>query len=157
MNKLLASDYRGHIPPGRLFDRVHGAEPIRGDDGRVWTHREFIDLHMNYIELPTAYRTLEYPEMDAREAEELNAKVLDTFRSYLKRCGVRPSAGMEWVLESMGDLSYQEAALVEDALLGAQPLTPDQQDLLRRLHDAVSKAECSRPVPASEGRRHHAA
>jgi hypothetical protein len=144
MNALLASDYRGRIPPGLLRQRVYDAEPIVGDDGRPWNHHDFIDLYLNQIELPEAYKGADGSErsMSAEDAAEATEHIRLGFREFLKSCHLRPQAAMNLVLQAAGPLSSEDERTAESVLFGLSGLTPGQRELIQSLLSALSTIQC---------------
>ena len=55
MNRLLAQDDRGKLPPGELRRRIYEGKPIADDAHGVWGPVEFFGAFLGYVEIPAEY------------------------------------------------------------------------------------------------------
>ena len=56
INKLLAQEYRGKLPPGELRRRIYEGKPIEDETHGVWGSVEFFGAFLGYIEIPEEYK-----------------------------------------------------------------------------------------------------
>lgn len=142
MNELLDGHDRGHIPQLILRSRVYDAEPIRGDDGKVWSRHDFFDLYINKLQIPAAYDSppvsKDMTQADAADASEV---IRESFRQFLGDSGMGPIAAVGRIIGSIGPLSGADRATAEEALLGLTTLSPAHQKLIAALLDALKEHE----------------
>lgn len=143
MNELLASDHRGRMGGTKLRKRVYEAEPITGDDGRVWTHHDFIDLYLGKAALPEAYASSEpevEPELSSEEAAEACERITLSFREYLAHSGLNHRAAIARVVAALGEsLKPSERDQAEEVLLGLRSLGSQHSALIRSLLAALTE------------------
>jgi hypothetical protein len=144
MNELLAGLDRGHITDRLLRKRVYEAEPITGDDGRVWTRHDFFDLYINKTELPTEYQDWTEPArpMTAKEAADATECIRLAFRDRVRDCGCRPQELLSELLALLGPLEPSRAAAVEGAVFGMADLDAADTPLIQKALAATGELAC---------------
>ena len=81
LNRRLAEKDWGPVKSQRLKDQLKNAEPLRGDDDKLWDAVDFWSCYIGYVPVPSTYQTAPAPTLTAKRAEELCQK----WRQHVRR------------------------------------------------------------------------
>ncbi|MEA5423140.1 hypothetical protein [Synechococcus sp. CCY9202] len=68
----------------RLKDQLTDAEPLRGDDGKLWDAVDFWSCYIGYVPVPKAYQNALAPTLTPKRAEEICEKWRQRARRLIK-------------------------------------------------------------------------
>ena len=101
LNRRLAEQDWGPVKTQRLKDQLRNAEPLRGDDGKLWDALDFWSCYIGYGPVPAAYRSAPAPTLTTRRVEELCQQWRQQLRRVIKERGLDVSQALEQLLESV--------------------------------------------------------
>ena len=71
LNRRLHERDWGPVSTQRLKDQLKDAEPLVGDDGKLWDALDFWSVYIGYMPVPKAYQSQPAPTVTTKRAEEL--------------------------------------------------------------------------------------
>jgi len=100
LNRRLAEKDWGPVKSQRLKDQLRDAEPLRGDDGKLWDAVDFWSCYIGYVPVPKAYQSAPAPTMTSKRTEELCQKWRQHVRRVIKEGGLDVSQALEQLVKS---------------------------------------------------------
>jgi hypothetical protein len=84
----------------RLKDQLRDAEPLRGDDGKLWDAVDFWSCYIGYVPVPKAYQSAPAPTLTPKRAEEICQKWRQHVRRVIKEGGLDVTQALEQLVKS---------------------------------------------------------
>jgi hypothetical protein len=81
LNRRVAEKDWGNVKTQRIKDQIKGAEPLRGDEGKLWDAVDFWSCYIGYVPVPQAYQAGLAPKLTEKSAAELCQK----WRQHVRR------------------------------------------------------------------------
>jgi hypothetical protein len=117
LNRRLAEKDWGPVKSQRLKDQLKNAEPLRGDDDKLWDAVDFWSCYIGYVPVPSTYQTAPAPTLTAKRAEELCQKWRQHVRRVIKERGFDVSEALELLeasVPSEHQKRFREVLAVDD-------------------------------------------
>lgn len=100
LNRRLADKDWGTVQSQRIKEQLKDAEPLRGDDGKLWDSVDFWSCYIGYQPVPKAYQSTPAPNVTAKRAEELCKKWRQHVRRVIKERGFDVTEALEQLVKS---------------------------------------------------------
>jgi hypothetical protein len=100
LNRRLAEKDWGPVKSQRLKDQLKGAEPLRGDDDKLWDAVDFWSCYIGYVPVPRAYQSAPAPTLTSKRVEELCRKWRQHVRRVIKAGGLDVTQGLGQLVKS---------------------------------------------------------
>jgi hypothetical protein len=84
LNRRLAEKDLGSVTTQRLKDQLKDAEPLRGDDGKLWDAVDFWKCYIGYEPVPKLYQVTSAPAMTPKQSEEVCRSMRKRVRQVIK-------------------------------------------------------------------------
>jgi hypothetical protein len=107
LNRRLREKDWGNVKSQRIKDQLKIAEPLCGDDGKLWDAVDFWSCYIGYAPVPGTYQTAPAPTLTAKRAEELCQKWRQHVRRAIKERGFDVTEALE-LLEASVPSEYQK-------------------------------------------------
>ena len=117
LNRRLAEKDWGAVKSQRLKDQLKNAEPLRGDDDKLWDAVDFWSCYIGYVPVPSTYQTAPAPTLTAKRAEELCQKWRQHVRRVIKERGFDVTEALELLeasVPSEHQKRFREVLAVDD-------------------------------------------
>jgi hypothetical protein len=98
LNRRLDEKDWGEVKAQRIKDLLKDAEPLRGDDDKLWDAVDFWSCYIGYVRVPKAFQSAPAPTLTARRAEELCQKWRQQVRRAVKERGLDAMEALEAVM-----------------------------------------------------------
>ena len=95
LNRRLAEKDWGPIKSQRLKDQLKEAEPLRGDDDKLWDAVDFWSCYIGYAPVPRSYQAAPAPTLTPKRAEEICQKWRQHVRRVIKEGGLDVTQALE--------------------------------------------------------------
>ena len=95
LNRRLAEKDWGPVKSQRLKDQLKEAEPLRGDDDKLWDAVDFWSCYIGYAPVPRSYQAAPAPTLTPKRAEELCQKWRQHVRRVIKEGGLDVTQALE--------------------------------------------------------------
>jgi hypothetical protein len=79
----------------RLKEQLKDAEPLRGDDGKLWDAVDFWSCYIGYAPVPRSYQAAPAPTLTPKRAEEICQKWRQHVRRVIKEGGLDVTQALE--------------------------------------------------------------
>jgi len=100
LNRRLAEKDWGPVKSQRLKDQLKEAEPLRGDDDKLWDAVDFWSCYIGYVAVPRAYQSAPAPTLTSKRVEELCRKWRQHVRRVIKAGGLDVTQGLGQLVKS---------------------------------------------------------
>ena len=100
LNRRLAEKDWGPVKAQRLKDQLKEAEPLRGDDDKLWDAVDFWSCYIGYVPVPRAYQSAPAPTLTSKRVEELCRKWRQHVRRVIKAGGLDVTQGLGQLVKS---------------------------------------------------------
>jgi len=100
LNRRLAEKDWGPVKAQRLKDQLKEAEPLRGDDDKLWDAIDFWSCYIGYVPVPRAYQSAPAPTLTSKRVEELCRKWRQHVRRVIKAGGLDVTQGLGQLVKS---------------------------------------------------------
>jgi len=100
LNRRLAEKDWGPVKSQRLKDQLKEAEPLRGDDDKLWDAVDFWSCYIGYVPVPRAYQSAPAPTLTSKRVEELCRKWRQHVRRVIKAGGLDVTQGLGQLVKS---------------------------------------------------------
>jgi hypothetical protein len=100
LNRRLAEKDWGPVKAQRLKDQLKDAEPLRGDDDKLWDAVDFWSCYIGYVPVPRAYQSAPAPTLTSKRVEELCRKWRQHVRRVIKAGGLDVTQGLGQLVKS---------------------------------------------------------
>lgn len=100
LNRRLAEKDWGPVKSQRLKDQLKDAEPLRGDDDKLWDAVDFWSCYIGYVPVPRAYQNAPAPTLTSKRVEELCRKWRQHVRRVIKAGGLDVTQGLGQLVKS---------------------------------------------------------
>ena len=100
LNRRLADKDWGTVQSQRIKEQLKDAEPLLGDDGKLWDTVDFWSCYIGYLPVPKAYQSTPAPTVTAKRAEELCKKWRQHVRRVIKERGFDVTEALEQLVKS---------------------------------------------------------
>ena len=100
-----------------MKDQLKNAEPLHGDDGKLWDAVDFWSCYIGYVPVPSTYQTAPAPTLTAKRAEELCQKWRQHVRRVIKERGFDVTEALELLeasVPSEHQKRFREVLAVDD-------------------------------------------
>jgi transcriptional regulator with XRE-family HTH domain len=117
LNRRLEEKDWGPVKSQRLKDQLKNAEPLHGDDGKLWDAVDFWSCYIGYVPVPSTYQTAPAPTLTAKRAEELCQKWRQYVRRVIKERGFDVTEALELLeasVPSEHQKRFREVLAVDD-------------------------------------------
>lgn len=101
LNRRLAEKDWGPVKSQRLKDQLKGAEPLRGDDDKLWDAVDFWSCYIGYVPVPRAYQSAPAPTLTSKRVEELCRKWRQHVRRVIKAGELDVTQGLGQLVKSV--------------------------------------------------------
>jgi hypothetical protein len=130
MNKLLAQEYRGKLPPGELRRRIYEGKPIEDETHGVWGTAEFFCAFLGYIEIPEEYvsRT---PVINVEEASRVCGQWQKWFERTVKTESLAPHEALQEIKNYIGEMPLPFYRKLTQVLIGFEVFSPEEMMAMR--------------------------
>ena len=95
LNRRLAEKDWGPVKSQRLKDQLKEAEPLRGDDDKLWDAVDFWSCYIGYAPVPRSYQAAPAPTLTPKRAEEICQKWRQHVRRVIKEGGLDVTQALE--------------------------------------------------------------
>jgi hypothetical protein len=95
LNRRLAEKDWGPVKSQRLKDQLKEAEPLRGDDDKLWDAVDFWSCYIGYAPVPRSYQAAPAPTLTPKRAEEICQKWRHHVRRVIKEGGLDVTQALE--------------------------------------------------------------
>ena len=95
LNRRLAEKNWGPLKSQRLKDQLKNAEPLHGDDGKLWDAVDFWSCYIGYVPVPRAFQAAPAPTLTSKRAEEICQKWRQHVRRVIKEGGLDVTQALE--------------------------------------------------------------
>ena len=95
LNRRLAEKDWGPVKSQRLKDQLKDAEPLRGDDDKLWDAVDFWSCYIGYAPVPRSYQAAPAPTLTPKRAEEICQKWRQHVRRVIKEGGLDVTQALE--------------------------------------------------------------
>jgi len=95
LNRRLAEKDWGPVKSQRLTDQLKEAEPLRGDDDKLWDAVDFWSCYIGYAPVPRSYQAAPAPTLTPKRAEEIFQKWRHHVRRVIKEGGLDVTQALE--------------------------------------------------------------
>ncbi len=85
----------------RLKDQLKDAEPLRGDDDKLWDAVDFWSCYIGYVPVPRTYQSASAPTLTSKRAEEICQKWRQHVRRVIKENGLDVTEALEQLVQSV--------------------------------------------------------
>ena len=100
LNRRLAEKDWGPLKSQRLKDQLKDAEPLHGDDGKLWDAVDFWSCYIGYVPVPKAFQAALAPTLTSKRAEEICQKWRQHVRRVIKEGGLDVTQTLEQLVKS---------------------------------------------------------
>jgi len=117
LNRRLKEKDWGNVKSQRIKDQLKIAEPLCGDDGKLWDAVDFWSCYIGYAPVPSTYQTAPAPTLTAKRAEELCQKWRQHVRRVIKERGFDVTEALELLeasVPSKHQKRFREVLAVDD-------------------------------------------
>ena len=83
----------------RLKEQLRDAEPLRGDDGKLWDAVDFWSCYIGYVPVPRAFQAAPAPTLTPKRAEEICQKWRQHVRRVIKDGGLDVTQALEQLVK----------------------------------------------------------
>jgi hypothetical protein len=111
LNRRLAEKDWGPVKSQRLKDQLKEAEPLRGDDDKLWDAVDFWSCYIGYAPVPWSYQAAPAPTLTPKRAEEICQKWRQLVRRVIKEGGLDVTQALEQLV--MGAPKEQQKRFLE--------------------------------------------
>ncbi|MFO7628202.1 MAG: XRE family transcriptional regulator [Prochlorococcaceae cyanobacterium] len=84
----------------RLKDQLKDAEPLRGDDDKLWDAVDFWSCYIGYVPVPRAFQAAPAPTLTSKRAEEICQKWRQHVRRVIKEGRLDVSQALEQLVKA---------------------------------------------------------
>ena len=99
LNRRLAEKDWGPLKSQRLKDQLKDAEPLHGDDGKLWDAVDFWSCYIGYVPVPKAFQAAPAPTLPSKRAEEICQKWRQHVRRVIKEGGLDVTQALEQLVK----------------------------------------------------------
>ena len=99
LNRRLAEKDWGPLKSQRLKDQLKDAEPLHGDDGKLWDAVDFWSCYIGYVPVPRAFQAVPAPTLTPKRAEEICQKWRQHVRRVIKEGGLDVTQTLEQLVK----------------------------------------------------------
>jgi hypothetical protein len=99
LNRRLAEKDWGPVKSQRLKDQLKDAEPLRGDDDKLWDAVDFWSCYIGYVPVPRAFQAAPAPTLTSKRAEEICQKWRQHVRRVIKEGGLDVTQALEQLVK----------------------------------------------------------
>ncbi len=99
LNRRLAEQDWGPVKSQRLKDQLKDAEPLRGDDQKLWDAVDFWSCYIGYVPVPKTYQAAPAPTLTSKRAEELCQKWRQHVRRVIKEGSLDVTKALEQLVK----------------------------------------------------------
>ena len=99
LNRRLAEKNWGPLKSQRLKDQLKNAEPLHGDDGKLWDAVDFWSCYIGYVPVPRAFQAVPAPTLTPKRAEEICQKWRQHVRRVIKEGGLDVTQTLEQLVK----------------------------------------------------------
>jgi hypothetical protein len=100
LNRRLEEKDWGAVSSQRLKDQLKDAEPLVGDDGKLWDALDFWSCYIGYAPVPRAYQAAPAPTLTAKRAEEICQRWRQHVRRVIKEGRQDVTKALEKLVQS---------------------------------------------------------
>jgi len=100
LNRRLAEKDWGPLKSQRLKDQLKDAEPLHGDDGKLWDAVDFWSCYIGYVPVPRSFQAAPAPTLTPKRAEEICQKWRQHVRRVIKEGGLDVTQTLEQLIKS---------------------------------------------------------
>jgi hypothetical protein len=100
LNRRLAEKDWGTVKSQRLKDQLKNAEPLRGNDDKLWDAVDFWSCYIGYVPVPKAYQSAPSPTLTPKRVEELCQKWRQQVRRVIREGGLDVTQALEQLVKS---------------------------------------------------------
>ena len=100
LNRRLAEKDWGPVKSQRLKDQLKDAEPLHGDDGKLWDAVDFWSCYIGYVPVPRAFQAAPAPTLTSKRTEEICQKWRQHVRRVIKEGGLDVTQALEQLVKS---------------------------------------------------------
>ena len=131
INKLLAQEYRGKLPPGELRRRIYEGKPIEDETHGVWGTAEFFCAFLGYIEIPEEYRATA-PDLSIEEASKISGQWSAWFVRAMEEESFELVETLVDIEKYFGELPLPLCHKLTQVLLGLKVFQPSELKAMRQ-------------------------
>lgn len=99
LNRRLAEKDWGPVKSQRLKDQLKDAEPLHGDDDKLWDAVDFWSCYIGYVPVPRAFQAAPAPTMTSKRTEEICQKWRQHVRRVIKEGGLDVTQALEQLVK----------------------------------------------------------
>ena len=99
LNRRLAEKDLGPVKSQRLKDQLKDAEPLRGDDDKLWDAVDFWSCYIGYVPVPRSFQAAPAPTLTSKRAEEICQKWRQHVRRVIKEGGLDVTQALEQLVK----------------------------------------------------------
>ena len=99
LNRRLAEKDWGPLKSQRLKDQLKDAEPLHGDDGKLWDAVDFWSCYIGYVQVPRAFQAVPATTLTPKRAEEICKKWRQHVRRVIKEGGLDVTQTLEQLVK----------------------------------------------------------